>query len=206
MGAISDTPAGGGGVKLLCLKLILGGLAAIVGMVLMRVLGGAEFVVAVLIGIVPGIAEKSPKKAVAGAALGFVGYFVGARVGAAVGDSGQGVPFGHWAVTGGFIGLTSAISRREGLWRSPRFLATALGAGCGFFLGLLFGFLGDIAGLAATFTISGLPSFIYMRVTEFSLLCAGIFINLGAAAGSGLEARLDKKSSQGAETAEEAAA
>jgi hypothetical protein len=211
MGEKSDTPVGGCPadgcpVKRLCMKLILGALAAIVGMVLMRILGGAEFVVAVLIGIVPGLVEKSPKKAVAGAALGFVGYFVGAQVGAAVGDSGQGVPFGHWAVTGGFIGLTSAISRREGLWRSPRFLATFLGACLGFFLGFLFGFLGDIAGLALTFTVPNLPSFIYMRVTEFSLVCAGIFINLAAAAGSGLEAKLDKKTLQAAETAEEAAA
>ena len=189
----------------MCLKLILGALAAIIGMVLMRVFGGAEFIVAVLIGVVPGLAEKSPKKAVAGAVLGFVGYFVGARVGAAVGNTGQGVPFGHWAVTGGFIGLTAAISRREGLWRSPRFLATLLGACLGFFLGFVFGFLGDIAGLAATFAVPNLPAFIYMRATEFSLLCGGIFINLGAAAGSGLEARLDKKTLQAAETAEEAA-
>ena len=195
MGEQSDNSAGGGGLKLLGLKLILGALAAIVGLGLMRVLGGAEFVVAVLIGIVPGLAEKSPKKAGAGAVLGLVGYFVGARVGAAVGGT-EGIPFGHWAVTGGFIGLTGGISRREGLWRSPRFGATLLGAACGFFLGFLFGFLGDIFGVALTFTISDLPTFIYMRVTEISLVCAGIFINLAAAAGSGLEARLDKKAQQ----------
>jgi hypothetical protein len=205
MGGKLDTPTGGCPVKMFFTKLILGALAAIVGMVLMRILGGAEFVVAVLIGTVPGLAEKSPKKAVAGAALGFVGYFVGAQVGAAIGR-GEGVPFGHWAVTGGFIGLTSAISRREGLWRSPRFLATLLGACLGFSLAFLFGFLGDIAGLALTFAVPDLPSFIYMRVTEISLLLAGIFINLGAAAGSGLEAKLDKKTLQAAETTKETAA
>ncbi len=205
MGEQGDTSAGGGGLKLLCLKLILGALAAIVGLGLMRVLGGAEFVVAVLIGIVPGMAEKSPKKAGAGAVLGLVGYFVGARVGLAVGGT-EGIPFGHWAVTGGFIGLTGGISRREGLWRSPRPGATLLGAACGFFLGFLFGFLGDIFGVALTFTISGLPAFIYMRVTEISLVCAGIFINLAAAAGSGLEARFDKEAPQASETAEKLAA
>ena len=203
MGETSDTRACG--FKLLCLKLILGALAAIVGLVLMRVFGGAEFLVATLIGLVPGMAEKSAKKGIVGAVLGFVGYYVGAHVGATVGDSGQGVPFGHWAVTGGFIGLTSAISRREGLWRSPRLLATVFGAGCGLLLGAIFGFSGDIIGLAAVFTVSDLPSFIYMYTTEFSLVCAGIFINLGAAAGSALEVRLGKKDLNTAETTEGAA-
>jgi hypothetical protein len=192
MEEMSGSAVAGGGFKLLGVKLILGALAAIVGMILMRILGGAEFVVAILIGIVPGIAERSPKKAAAGAVLGLVGYFVGARAGVAVAKAAQGVPFGHWAITGGFIGLTSGISRREGLWRSPWPRATLLGAGCGFILGAIFGFLGDIAGLLAVFAFP-IPSFLYMRTTELSLLCAGIFINLGAAAGSGLEARLDRK-------------
>ena len=113
MGETNGATAGASGFKLLCLKLILGAVAAIVGLILMRVLGGAEFVVATLIGIVPGLAEKSAKKAVAGAALGFVGYYVGAHVGAAAGAAAWnplgGVPLFHWSVTGGFIGLTSAV-------------------------------------------------------------------------------------------------
>jgi len=79
MEEMRGSAADGGGFKLLGVKLILGALAAIVGMILMRILGGAEFVVAILIGIVPGIAERSAKKAAAGAVLGLVGYFVGAR-------------------------------------------------------------------------------------------------------------------------------
>ncbi len=200
----SSSATGVGGPKLLGLKLILGAMAAVVGMMLMRLIGGGEIVVAILIGIVPGLAERSSKKAVAGAVLGLVGYLVGARVGIAVARTAQGVPFGHWAITGGFIGLTSGISRREGLWRSPRSLATALGSVCGFVLGALFGILGDIAGLAAAFAISGVPPLIYMWVTEVSLLCAGVFINLGAAAASGLEARLDRKSIDAVEAVAEA--
>lgn len=195
--------AAGGGFRLLLAKMILGAVAAGVGMALMRVIGGGEIAVAILIGLVPGIAERSAKKIVAGAVLAAVGYIVGARVGTAVARSAS-ASLGHWAVTGAFIGLTSAISRREGRWFSTRVLAPPLGAACGLVLGGLFGFLGDITGLLAVFSIPNLPPFLYMRMTEISLLCAGIFINLGAALASGLEARLDRGAGDVGEAAEPA--
>jgi hypothetical protein len=182
-----------GGFKLLFLKMGLGALAAVVGMLLMRLIGGGEIVVAVLIGLVAGLAERSRNKALAGVVLGVVGYMVGAQVGAAVAASGQGVPFGHWAVTGAFIGLASGMSRiKDGLFPA-RPLALIAGAICGLILGAILGFTGDIAGLAAVFTISDLPSFIYMNTTEISLFMAGIFINLGAGLASGLTGRLENK-------------
>ena len=194
------------GFKLLLLKMALGAVVAGIGMALMRVLGGVEIIVAILVGLVPGLAERSGKKAVAGAVLAAVGYIVGAQVGGAVARSGEGVPFGHWAVTGAFIGLTSGLSRMEGRLLPARPLALIVGAICGLILGGILGFPGDIAGLAAVFSISDLPSFIYMRTTEVSLLCAGIFINLGAGLASGLEGRLEKKAESASEAAEPAEA
>ena len=189
------------GFKLLCAKLLLGGVAAVIGMALMRVIGGGEIIVALLIGLVPGIAERSTKKIVAGAVLAVIGYYVGAQVGNAIAKSGQGVPFGHWAVTGAFIGLTSGFSRIEGKWLSPRPLASIIGAICGLILGFAFGFSGDIAGLAATFTSSEM-AFYHFYMREISLLCAGIFINLGSALASGLTALLERKASGATEAAE----
>jgi len=188
----TERAAGIRGFKLLCLKLVLGALAAVVGMALMRLIGGGEIIVAILIGLVPGIAEKSTKKVVAGATLGLVGYLVGAQVGLAVARAGQGVPFGHWAITGAFIGLTSGMSRLEGKFLSPRPLATVAGALCGLVLGGVFGFSGDIVGLLTSFGASEMSFFsFYMR--EVSLGCAGVLINLGAALASGLEGLLEKK-------------
>lgn len=180
------------GFKLLCAKLLLGGVAAVIGMALMRVIGGGEILVAILIGLVPGIAEKAPKKIVAGAILAVIGYYVGAQVGNAVAGGGAGVPFGHWAITGAFIGLTSGLSRIEGKWLSPRPLASVAGAVCGLILGGVFGFLGDIAGLLTTYGSSEM-TFYHFYMRETSLLCAGIFINLGSALASGLTSRLERK-------------
>jgi hypothetical protein len=189
---MEDANKGIGGFKLLCVKLILGAVAAFVGMALMRIIGGGEIVVALLIGLVPGSAERSVKKLIAGAILGLVGYTVGAQVGSAVARSIEGVPLGHWAVTGAFIGLTSGISRLEGKWLSPRPLASIIGGVCGLILGGVFGALGDLAGLLAAFSSSEL-AFYHLYIRETSLLLAGIFINLGSATGSGLTGRLEKK-------------
>jgi hypothetical protein len=180
------------GFKLLCVKLVLGAVAALVGMALMRLIGGGEILVAILIGLVPGIAERSTKKIVAGAILGLVGYTVGAQVGHAVARSVEGVPLGHWAVTGAFIGLTSGMSRIEGKWLSPRPLASFVGAICGLILGGLFGALGDLAGLLAAFSSSEL-AFYHLYIRETSLLLAGIFVNLGFALASGLTGWLERK-------------
>jgi hypothetical protein len=198
---MEDTNKGIGGFKLLCIKLILGAVAAIVGVVLMRIIGGGEIIVALLIGLVPGIAERSLKKIIAGAILGLVGYTVGAQVGNAVARSTEGVPLGHWAITGAFIGLTSCISRVEGKWLSPRPLASVVGAVCGLILGALFGVLGDLGGLLAAFTSSEL-AFYHLYIRETSLLLAGIFINFGSAMASGLTGRLERKAESTAETAE----
>jgi hypothetical protein len=195
------------GFKLLCVKLVLGAIAALVGIAVMRIIGGGEILVAILIGLVPGIAEKSTKKTVAGAILGLVGYIVGGQVGHAVARVVEGVPFGHWMVTGAFIGLTSGISRTGDRWLSPRPLATFLGAFCGLILGAVFGFLGDGAGLLAAFTSSEL-AFYHLYMRESSLLLAGIFINFGSALASGLTASLEKKvgdADEPADTAAEAA-
>ena len=124
MGDTAEQRTGMRGFKLLCLKLALGALAAGIGMLLMRLVGGGEIVVALLIGLVPGIAEKSVKKIVAGGILGAIGYLVGARVGYAIAAAGPGVPFGHWATTGAFIGLASGLSRMEGRFLSPRLSAS----------------------------------------------------------------------------------
>lgn len=194
----TERAAGIRGFKLLCLKLVLGALAAVVGMALMRVLGGGEIIVAILIGLVPGIAERSARKAVAGAILGLVGYLVGAQVGLAVARAGQGVPFGHWAITGAFIGLTSGLSRIEGKWLSPRPLASILGALLGLMLGGVFGLLGDMAGLMTAISATEM-AFYHFYVREISLLCAGIFINLGSALASGLEGMLERKAVGAAE-------
>ena len=195
-----------GGFKLILLKMALGAVAAVAGMLLMRLVGGGGIIVAVLIGLAAGLAERSRNKALAGVVLAVVGYMVGAQVGGAVAGSGDGVPFGHWAVTGAFIGLASGLSRMEGRLLPARPLALIVGAICGLILGGILGFPGDIAGLAAVFSISDLPSFIYMRTTEVSLLCAGIFINLGAGLASGLEGRLEKKAESASEAAEPAEA
>lgn len=159
-------------------KAILGAAAAVVAMALMRPFGMGEITVAVLIGLVPGIAEKSVPKVIVGAVLGLVGYSVGARVGATLARSFSGVPLGHWAVVGAFIGLTAGMVRQPGQWFSFRFRVWWLGCACGAVLGFLFGIMGDIGGF---FTIPAyeLPLFYYMR--EVSLICAGIFINLGVA-------------------------
>lgn len=192
-----------GGLKLLGTKLVLGAVAAVVGMLLLRVFGAGEIIVALLIGLVPGIAERSAKKAVAGAILAIVGYTVGARIGISVAKSGQGVPFGHWAVTGAFIGLTSAMARAEGKWVSPRPVAPVLGALLGLILGAAFGLLGDMAGLLAAISSSEI-AFYHFYIREISLLCAGIFINLGAGLASGLEGKLESKARKAPETAEPA--
>lgn len=178
------------GFKLLAIKLILGAAAAGIAMGLMRVAGGGEILVALLIGLVPGVAERSSKKMAVGAVLAVVGYLVGARVGIAVARSASGVPLGHWAVTGAFIGMTSGMSSLEGRWFSSRYRVSLLGAAFGFFFGGLFGVLGDIAGFL-TVAVYKVSLFYYLR--EVSLLCAGIFINLGAGVGAILEAKFEKK-------------
>ena len=168
------------GFKLLILKAILGGLAAVIAMLLMRIVGSREILVAFFIGLIPGIAEKSPKKVVYGVVLALVGYAVGARVSAALAEKIiQEVPFGHWAIVGGFIGMTAGISRTKGQWFSFRFLVWTLGAFYGFVFGLIFGFLGDIGGFLTIPFGESLGLHYYLR--EVSLLCAGVFINIGAA-------------------------
>jgi hypothetical protein len=175
--------------------------AAVIGMALMRIIGGGEVIVALLIGLVPGITEKAPKKIVAGAVLAVIGYYVGAQVGNAVAKPFQGVPLGHWATTGAFIGLTSGISRLEGKWLSPRPLASLVGAVFGLIFGGVLGALGDLAGLLAAFTSSEL-AFYHLYIRETSLLLAGIFINLGSALASGLTGRLERKAEGAAEATE----
>jgi len=168
------------GFKLLILKAILGGLAAAAAMLLMRVVGSREMLVAFFIGLVPGIVEKSPKKVFYGVVFALIGYAVGGRVSAALAKNIiQEVPFGHWAIVGGFIGMTAGISRTKGQWFSFRFLIWTLGAFYGFILGLIFGFFGDIGGFLTIPFGESLGLHYYLR--EVSLLCAGVFINIGAA-------------------------
>jgi hypothetical protein len=155
----------------------------------MRLVGSREILVAVFIGLVPGIAEKSIKKIIYGAVLGAVGYVVGARVSAAIAKSViEEVPFGHWAIVGAFVGLTAGISRRRDQWFSFRFVVWSLGAAYGCVFGLIFGFMGDIGGFFTVFS-SKIGLFYYMR--EVSLLCAGVFINLGAGLAAMLANSLD---------------
>lgn len=176
------------GLKLAVMKAILGAAAAVVAMVLMRFLGKGEMTVAVLIGVVPGMSERSLRKLVVGGVLGFIGYNVGARVGAALAGSFSGVPLGHWAVIGAFIGLTAGMARHPGQWFSFRFIVWWFGGIGGAVLGFLFGIMGDIGGF---FTIPAyeLPFFYYMR--EVSLLCAGLFINFGVGVASALASAMD---------------
>ena len=162
------------GWKLLGLKMLLGVAAAAFAMGIMRMAGGSELLVALSIGLVPGLAEKSPKKMLGGLILGFIGYSIGARVGMFVAKPANGVPLGHWAVTGAFIGLTAGMRRYPGQARSSR----RMGAVAGCILGLAFGILGDIAGFFTVPAHHALPLFYYAR--EVSLLCAGMFINMAA--------------------------
>ena len=177
------------GIMLLVAKVILGALAAGAAMLLMRMVGNREVIVALFIGLVPGIAERSLKKLLLGAVLGFVGYTVGARISAAMAKSIiQEVPLGHWAIGGAFIGMTAGVCRSRGQWFSFRVIIWSLGAAYGFVLGLLFGFLGDIGGF---FTLPAHSLGLHYYLREVSLLCAGVFINLGAALAAILAASLD---------------
>ncbi len=176
------------GLLLLVVKVILGALAAAAAMVLMRVAGSGEILVALFIGMVPGVAERSLKKLVAGALFAVVGYTLGARIGVLVAKSASGVPLGHWAVTGAFIGMTAGISRKRGQWFSFRIVVWSLGAAYGFVLGLVFGVIGDIAGF---FTVPTHFLGLYYYMREVSLLCAGIFVSLAAAVASILSASVD---------------
>jgi len=177
------------GIMLLVAKVILGALAAGAAMLLMRMVGNREVIVALFIGLVPGIAERSLKKLLLGAVLGFVGYTVGARISAAMAKSIiQEVPLGHWAIVGAFIGMTAGVCRSRGQWFSFRVIIWSLGATYGFVLGLLFGFLGDIGGF---FTLPAHSLGLHYYLREVSLLCAGVFINLGAALAAILAASLD---------------
>jgi len=178
------------GIKLLIAKMALGAIAAGVGIALLRVAGGREIIVAILIGLVPGIVDRSPKKLVYGLLFAAVGYSVGGRISAALAKSLiQEIPLGHWAIVGGFIGMTAGISRLRGQWFSFRFVVWSLGAAYGFFFGLIFGFFGDIGGLLAIEVGEGLGLQYYMK--EVSFVCAGVFINLGAAIASILAGSLD---------------
>ncbi len=169
---------------LLIVKVVLGGVAAAAAIALMRVVGNKEVIVALFIGIVPGLAERSIKKIIFGALLGCIGYFVGARVASALAPKliDEAVPIGHWAIVGGFIGMTAGISRRPGQWFSFRFLLFSVGAVYGFVLGLIFGLLGDLGGFMTVLAIEETPLMYYAR--EVSLICAGVGINLAAAIAS----------------------
>jgi hypothetical protein len=176
------------GLKLLLVRVILGAAAAGAAMALMRAVDRGEILVALFVGLVPGIVEKSFRKLVAGAVLALIGYGVGARVGVFIAKSASGVPLGHWAITGAFIGMTAGISRKPGQWFSFRVVVRSFGIVYGFVLGMVFGLMGDIGGF---FTIPAynLPLFYYMR--EVSLVCAGVFINLGVGVACILTASLD---------------
>ena len=177
------------GIGLLIARVILGGLAAGLAILLMRAVGNREIVVALFIGLVPGIAERSLKTLVYGAILALIGYGVGGRVSAALAKSLiEEVPFGHWAIVGGFIGMTAGVSRSPGQWFSFRFVVWSLGTVYGFIFGFVFGLLGDIGGFF-TLPAHGLGLHYYMK--EVSFLCAGVFINLGAAVAAILSASLD---------------
>ncbi len=175
---------------LLLLKMILGAVAAGVAMLLMRVVGSREVLVAFFIGLVPGIVEKSPKKIVYGAIFGIIGYAVGARVGTVLAKSIiQEVAIGHWAIVGGFIGLTAGISRNKEQWFAFRFILWSLGAFYGFIFGLILGLFGDVGGYLAIPLAGKLGLHYYTR--EICFLCAGIFINLGVAIAGMLTSALD---------------
>ena len=177
-------------LKLLLLKVILGGVAAVAAMLLMRVVGSREVIVAFFIGLVPGIVEKSPKKTVYGAVLAIIGYAVGARVGTALAKNLiQEVAIGHWALVGGFIGMTAGMSRNKGQWFSFRFILWSLGAVYGFLFGLVLGLPGDIAGYLLIPVGEGLGLHYYTR--EINLFFAGVFINLGVAIAGILTGALD---------------
>jgi len=185
------------GFRMLGVQVLLGAAAAVAGMTIIRMVGGSEIVVALMIGLVPGVSERSIKKLLGGAVLAVVGYSVGAQVGMLVARSASGVPLGHWAITGAFIGLTAGIRRFPEQGSFSRFT----GASAGFILGLVFGILGDIGGFF-TIPASDLPLFFYLR--EISLLCAGIFINLAAGIASLLTAALHNRSSRRQTAAAEA--
>lgn len=187
------------GLKLLGEKLLLGAGAAVLAMAIMRVVGGGEILVALLIGLVPGAAERSLKKLIGGAVLALVGYSVGARIGLLVARSTSGVPLGLWAVTGAFIGATAGIRRLPAQSSASR----TSGFAAGILLGGLFGIMGDIGGFF-TVPASGLPLFYYLR--EVSLLCAGVFINLAAALACMLALAVERRVSRAAAPAAEAEA
>lgn len=171
------------GFQLLLIKVIIGGLAAVVAMVVMRVVGNHEVLVALLIGLSPGLAEKSLKKLVYGAILGTAGFIIGGHISAIMAKSIiQEVPLGHWAIVGGFIGITAGILRSSDEGFSFRSAGWSRGGiAAGIIICLIFGFLGDIGGILAIMANQGTLVY-YMR--EVSLLCAGVFINLGAALAS----------------------
>lgn len=177
------------GLKLLLVKVILGGVAAAAAILLMRIVGSREVLVALFIGLVPGIAERSLKVFLFGAVFAVIGFFIGGSISAAIAKKAiQEVPLGHWAIVGGFIGMTAGISRRPGQWFSFRFVIWSLGAAYGFVLGLIFGFLGDIGGFFAI-RADNLPFFYYYK--EVSFIFAGVFINLVVALASIITASLD---------------
>ena len=190
------------GFKLLIAKVILGALAAGVAMLLMRAFNTDEMLVAFFIGAVPGIAERSPKKLAAGALLGIVGYVVGANVGKQVARMAAGVPLGHWAIVGAFIGMTAGIARNPG----QSFSSRAAGIASGIVLGLVLGILGDIGGFLTIAPSSRLGLGLYLYLREVSLVCAGVFINLGAALASMLAMAVSRKAQRVAAAAESPAA
>jgi hypothetical protein len=169
---------------LLIVKVLLGGAAATFAIALMRVVGNKEVIVALFIGLVPGLAEKSIKKAILGALFGCIGYFIGARVASALAPMliHEAVPVGHWAVVGGFVGMTVGISRKPDQWPSFRFMLFSLGAVYGFALGLVFGLLGNTGGYMAVLALGETPLMYYAG--EISLICTGMSINLAAAIAS----------------------
>lgn len=190
------------GFTLLIVKVILGAVAAGTAMLLIRAFNTGEILVAFFIGAVPGIAERSPKKLAAGALLGIVGYVAGANVGTLIARMAAGVPLGHWAVVGAFVGITAGIPRHPGQSVSSR----AVGIAGGVVLGLVFGVLGDIGGFL-TVPLSGhlgVDLFLYLR--EVSLACAGVFINLAAALASMLAMAASRRTQRVASAAESPAA
>ncbi|MBI4831427.1 MAG: hypothetical protein HY801_07710 [Candidatus Lindowbacteria bacterium] len=201
MQAKPDSVAVERSAKALIAKAILGGVAAATAMLLMRVIGSREVLVALFIGLVPGIAEKSFRKVAAGAILGIFGYVVGARISLVIARSLFGVPLGLWSVTGAFIGLTAGILYAA---QSTPFRLSIRLRGCvyGFLFGLMFGILGDIGGyftIVANRLGFGFGLFYYM--TEFSLLCAGIFINLGVALATAFSESSNRHAARSAEKA-----
>ncbi len=189
------------GFKLLIAKVILGGLAAGAAILLMRVFNTGEILVAFFVGAVPGIAERSPKKLAAGALLGIIGYVAGANVGKAVARMAAGVPLGHWAVVGAFVGMSAGIARHPG----QSFSSRTVGIASGIVLGLFFGVLGDIGGFF-TVPASSLGLSLYLYLREVSLICAGVFINLAAALASMLAVAASRRGQRLAATAQSPAA